>query len=129
MAKAHKWLAAGTATVIAEPVLALAHQGGLGVIVGLALGAAAWGVADDIEQRTGRQFPLPTSRARQPENKRAAQAGGTPNPAYRLLVGKPVREEAEDDTVLIDEDEALDELTTPPSEQTAEDDAFAHADA
>ena len=32
---------AGAATLIAEPALALAHQGSLGVIVGLAAGAVA----------------------------------------------------------------------------------------
>jgi FtsK/SpoIIIE family len=128
MAKAHKLLAAGTATIIAEPMLALAHQGGLGIIVGLAIGAVAWGVADDVEQRTSKSLSLPASRARQSEKKRTAQEGRL-NPAYRLLVGKSVREEAEDETVLIDEDEAPDELTSPPTEETEEEAAFAHAEA
>ena len=112
MAKAHKLLAAGTATLIAEPALAFAHQGGLGIIVGLAVGAVAWGVADDLEQRTGGQLPLPASRAR--KHKRAAR-DGQPSPAYRLLVGKSQREtapatdeeEAEEETVFVEEDENL----------------------
>src|ERR1700694_4466196 len=93
--KAHKLLAAGTATLIAEPALAFAHQGGLGIIVGLAVGAVVWGVADDLEQR--------------------ARGDATPNPAYRLLVGKSQREadpttdeeEAEDETAFVGEDKDL----------------------
>src|SRR5260370_11043523 len=90
--KAHKFLAAGTATLIAEPALAIAHQGGIGVIVGLAVGAAAYALIDDVEMMTGKSLTLPV--------RPGSAAAATPNTrgksslAHRLLVGKSVREEA-----------------------------------
>ncbi len=93
----HKWLAAGTTALIAEPALAMAHQGGIGVIVGLAAGAAAYALIDDIEMKTGKTFALPV-----PERKRdRPRAAGKPSPLYRLFVGKSVREER---ATLIDEE-------------------------
>src|SRR5450759_1633399 len=89
--KAHKLLAAGTATLIAEPALAMAHQGGIGVIVGLAVGAAAYALIDDVEMVTGKSLALPV--------RRQSAAAATPNTReksplfHRLLVGKSVREE------------------------------------
>jgi hypothetical protein len=113
--KTHKLMAAGTATLIAEPALAFAHQGGLGVIVGLVAGAVAYGILDDVEQRTsGRHLAQPAEGLRQGERQQAARAGtGKSNPAYRLLVGKSARSaeagapttDEEADTVFIDGDE------------------------
>ena len=57
--KAHKLLGAGAATLIVEPALAMAHQGGLGIILGLVAGAVAYGIVDEVEQRTGGQLTLP----------------------------------------------------------------------
>lgn len=88
-----KLLAAGTAALIAEPVLALAHMGGVGVIVGLAVGAAAYVAVEDVERVTGRELPLPA-----PRNERADAENGTPRHsfAYRLLNGKSMRGEVDD---------------------------------
>ena len=47
--------AAGTAALIAEPVLALAHTGGVGVIVGLVVGAIAYNAVEDVERLSGRE--------------------------------------------------------------------------
>jgi Helicase HerA, central domain len=112
--KAHKLMGAGAATLIAEPALAMAHQGGLGIIVGLVIGAVAYGIVDEVEQRGG-QLALPV--LNQPLATEKAQRGSDgkskPNLAHRLLVGKSVREaeaataDDEADTVLIDEDEDL----------------------
>jgi hypothetical protein len=43
----NKLVIAGATTIIAEPLLALLHTGGVGVIVGLALGGAAYVLAED----------------------------------------------------------------------------------
>jgi hypothetical protein len=88
--RGHKLLAAGTATLIAEPVLALAHQGGLGILVGLAAGAAAYALSDDIGHLASRHnVTLP---ARPPKPTREGKRDGLPSLAHRLLVGKSVRE-------------------------------------
>src|ERR1700731_2193863 len=116
--KTRQLMAAGTATLIAEPALAFAHQGGLGVIVGLVAGAVAYGILDDIEQRTGGQMARSTIGSRQPPGQPPGRTGkDRPNPLSRLLVGKSMREavsigdEEEADPVVIgEEDEASDEL-------------------
>ena len=105
--KGHKWLAAGTATFIAEPVFAFAHQGAVGVILGVAAGAAAYALIDDVEQVTGKQLSLP---ARHRSSHPQARTREKASLGYRLLVGKSAREEAEADddldTVLVAEEEA-----------------------
>jgi Helicase HerA, central domain len=90
-AKAHRLLAAGTATLIAEPALAMAHQGGIGVIVGLAVGAAAYALIDDVEMVTGKQLSLPARR--QSAATTPPKTRGKSPLFHRLLVGKSVREE------------------------------------
>jgi hypothetical protein len=89
--KTHKLIAAGSATLIAEPALAMAHQGGLGIIVGLVVGAVAYGILDEVEQRTDGQLALPV----RPRSAAAAnpKTQGKSSLGYRLLVGKSVREE------------------------------------
>src|SRR5260370_22728277 len=114
--KGHKLLAAGTATLIAEPAFALAHQGTVGVILGLAAGAAAYALVTDVEQMTGRSLALPARKRRETKPVRSRPSGKL-HFAHRLLVGKSVREaeaaeaatdeEAEDETVFVEEDEDL----------------------
>jgi hypothetical protein len=87
--RGHKLAAASVATLIAEPALALAHTGGTGVIVGLAAGAVAYLVADEVQQarqnavEAGEYSPAPASPAKREDKK--------PSLAYRLLNGKSVR--------------------------------------
>lgn len=125
--KAHKLMGAGAATLIAEPALAMAHQGGLGIIVGLVIGAVAYGIVDEVEQRTGGQLALPGRLQPLATEKAAHENGGKSklNLAHRLLVGKSVREaeaaEA-DDTAVVPEEEL--ETTAPNDDE--EDPAFAH---
>src|SRR5260370_36697014 len=109
--KAHKFLAAGTATLIAEPALAIAHQGGIGVIVGLAVGAAAYALIDDVEMVTGKSLALPVSRRSVPRSEPRTQ--GKPSLAHRFLVGKSVREETDDRDIVLVEEEEEEELTPP----------------
>lgn len=76
-------LAAGAgAMMIAEPALALAHQGGTGVIVGFAAGAIAYLVAGEIAAATGKDDPLPVARDADPSK---------PSALRRMAVGKSVR--------------------------------------
>src|SRR5260370_30896494 len=91
--KGHTWRAASTATLIAEPVVAFAHQGGVGVILGLAAGAAAYALIDDVEQVTGKSLALPARRRRAARSE--SNTRGKSSLAYRLLVGKSIREEAD----------------------------------
>ena len=51
-----KLLAAGPTLVIAETVLGMAHFGGIGAIVGLAIGAAAYVAVDEVERMSGKSF-------------------------------------------------------------------------
>ena len=51
-----KLLAAGPTFVIAETALAMAHFGGIGAIVGLAIGAAAYVAVDEVERMSGKNF-------------------------------------------------------------------------
>ncbi len=114
--KVHKLMGAGAATLIAEPALALAHQGGLGIIVGLVIGAVAYGVVDEVEQRTGGQPALPV-RNQSPATEKAARGGdgkSKPTLAHRLLVGKSVREAA---TTTDDEEAAAEDETVIVPEQ------------
>lgn len=89
--RGHKLAAASVATIIAEPALALAHTGGTGVIVGLAAGAVAYLIADEVQQarqnavEAGEYSPAPASPAKREDEK--------PSLAYRLLNGKSVRGE------------------------------------
>lgn len=97
----HKLIAAGTAMLIAEPALALAHTGGIGIIVGLAAGAIAYTAVDEIEQATGREFSLP-ARAR------SDQTHGSL--LYRMVHGRSTRgdwldEDGEDEGEEYEEEE------------------------
>ncbi|HEU5375509.1 MAG TPA: hypothetical protein VFV38_08735 [Ktedonobacteraceae bacterium] len=84
-------LAAAAGTIlVAEPVMQLAHFGGPGVIVGLAAGALAYLVADEIQQAKqdaegDNTSPAP---AASPEQKPLA---GARSFAYRLVNGKSTR--------------------------------------
>lgn len=99
--RGQKLAAAGGTALIAEPVLALAHQGAVGVIVGLALGAAAYAVADDVEHAVGKgRESLPT----------ATKDHGKPSVAHRLFNGKSVRhghdhQDAQASTAFADDDQ------------------------
>src|ERR1700719_1394845 len=93
--KTHKLLAAGSATLIAEPALAFAHQGGLGVILGLAAGAVAWGIVDDLEKRKESQEPLLASSSGEHTalvQQQDLHLDKAKHGLYRLFVGKSVRE-------------------------------------
>jgi hypothetical protein len=98
-----KLAAAGTAILVSESALALAHTGSLGVIVGLVLGVAAYASLDDVEQQVGMEDPsLPAPKAKEP---------GQRSLAYRLLNGKSTRGEQLQEEVETDEIAASE--TTP----------------
>lgn len=82
-ARAKQLLAAGTTLVVAEPALALAHQGGLGAVFGLGLGIAAYYAASSNERETGKKTPSPVSLA------------ASSDILQRLFRGKSVREQRE----------------------------------
>lgn len=84
--KSQKLLAAGAAVLVAEPVLAMAHTGGIGAIIGLAIGAAAYNLVDEYEHVTGKELPLPVPT---PPKKAPEQLPFV----YRLFNGKSAREE------------------------------------
>src|SRR5579884_1832133 len=88
--RGQKLITAGSVALIAEPALALAHQGGLGVIIGLAAGAVAYCAVDDLERVTGRQLPRPAARTANNHQER-----GKPSLAYRLFNGKSMRHETD----------------------------------
>jgi len=101
-----KLAAAGTAILVSESALALAHTGGLGVIVGLVLGVAAYASLDDVEQQAGVDLPsLLAPKAKGP---------GQHSIAYRLLNGKSTRgeqlQEAEPDEQDINMQDSEDEI-------------------
>lgn len=89
LTKRQKLLTAGTAVLAAEPVLALMHTGGVGAIVGLAVGAIVYNAVEDVEgfveKTTGRELSLP---ARKP------RAAGQGSLLYRMFNGKSTRGEA-----------------------------------
>ncbi|HLZ62772.1 MAG TPA: FtsK/SpoIIIE domain-containing protein, partial [Ktedonosporobacter sp.] len=106
------------ALLIAEPALAFAHTGGVGVIVGLAAGLAAYVYADDlIPEKTGGESSSPPAPA--------TQASGQPGMLYRLLNGKSTRgeQDAEDsqerasDEETVSDDDPL--FARPDSSDTA----------
>jgi hypothetical protein len=85
-ATSHKLMAAGATIVIAEPALAMAHTGGLGVICGLVAGVIAYNAVDDVEKVAGKTIPsLPATKQVTESNK--------PSVLYRMLNGKSVRGE------------------------------------
>lgn len=79
---------AGAVSLIAEPAMQLAHFGGPGVIAGLAAGAVAYLIADEVQQSRqqgeGEDPPSPA-----PRKKRALP--DRPSLAKRLFVGKSIR--------------------------------------
>jgi len=96
--KGQKLLAAGTAALIAEPALALAHTGGVGAIVGLVVGAIAYVAVEDVERMAGRELPLPApqSTAFDTEKEQATLQGRHHySLAYRIFNGKSTRENFE----------------------------------
>ena len=115
-------VAAGVATTtIAEPLLMLAHQGGVGVIVGLGLGVAAYLGVDEIQGWGERLGFGSEERAEKAAPVLRAVAQGKHKGASwgkRLLVGRSVREAEvaeihsgdEPDTVFVDEEEEEDLL-------------------
>jgi hypothetical protein len=84
--KGQKLVLAGSTILVAEPVLALLHTGGVGVIVGLVAGAVAYHAVEDIEEMTGKEMTLPVQRKGTHEGRRASAL-------YRMLNGKSLREE------------------------------------
>ncbi len=88
--KANKIMAASAAALIVEPAMILAHQGGVGVIVGLGIAGAAYLLADDIK---GKDTPSPAAALPSTEklSRHASSLG------YRLLNGKSTREQIDAD--------------------------------
>lgn len=83
----------GATTVVAETALALAHGGGLGVIVGLGAGALAYWLAGEMQDVMGGDTPPPTSVN---EDVPAEQKKkGELSLMYRLTHGKSVRGEGQ----------------------------------
>lgn len=91
---------AGAVSTIAEPLAWAAHAGGVGVIAGLAAGAVAYLITDEIQQqmRTGEEEVIPSPVAHKMQ--------GVSSLGKRLLVGKSVRGDVGD----VD---AGDELSAP----------------
>ncbi len=112
-----KLLAAGPTLVIAETALAMAHFGGIGAIVGLAIGAAAYVAVDEVERMSGKNFYSSL------DDSQGSELSGDQQPqkadpitekrhslAYRLFNGKSTREpltmnENDVDTEPLDEQE------------------------
>ncbi len=121
--KGQKLLAAGTAALIAEPALALAHTGGVGAIVGLAVGAIAYVVVEDVERATGRELSLPTSKSS--EWGQQGQDDAQPHKhslAYRLFHGKSTRE------TIMPDDQGEAEATNEYADRNAESGASSRQD-
>lgn len=78
---------AGTMTMIAEPILALTHAGGIGVIVGLAIGGLTYWVCEEVEQASGKDISLPGA----PVAIKRVKAPGQHSLFYRMLNGKSTR--------------------------------------
>ncbi len=113
MKRNRRKVAAGIATTtIAEPLLMFSHQGGVGVIIGLGLGMAAYLGADEIaDWRECHGFGS-GERAETAPVLRAVAQGKSNGAGFckRLLVGRSVREveirtDDEPDTVFVDEEE------------------------
>lgn len=109
-ARAKQLLAAGTTLVVAEPALALAHQGGLGAVFGLGLGIAAYYAASGNERETGEKTPSPVSLA------------ASSDILHRLFRGKSVREQG-----MAGPQQVIEPLQ-PRSEQPADDDLLSLED-
>lgn len=118
--RGHKILAAGTTALIAEPVLALMHQGGIGVIAGLFLGAAAYIAVENIEDATGKSLALPARAPHPPREKSERAASGKLSLGYRLVVGKSVREAAD----LEEEDPELEDSYIPEEDEDVPEDVL-----
>lgn len=82
-----KLVLAGTTTLLAEPILAALHTGGVGAIVGLAAGAVAYSYYDELKEKLvtekGEGAEEASSPALREEKPRSL--------AYRLLNGKSTR--------------------------------------
>ena len=87
-----KLVTAGAAILIVEPAMQLAHFGGPGVIAGLAAGAVAYLVADEVQRArhsAAGETPPPA-----PAVEEKPARPGQHSLAYRLVNGKSVRSEA-----------------------------------
>jgi hypothetical protein len=102
-----KFAYASAASLIAEPLLALAHTGGIGAIVGLGAGALTYAILDEIEKKSGRELSLPALPTR-PERDQSQ-----PPLLYRLLNGKSARGEWNGGGDLLDDEAALDGQDAP----------------
>lgn len=92
MKQGQKLAVAGATVLIAEPAMQLAHFGGPGVIAGLAAGALAYMVADEIhkaKQASGEISPPDDTIDVPVQSDRLAKPSGV----QRLLIGKSAREE------------------------------------
>ena len=86
----------GATTIVAETALALAHGGGLGVIVGLGAGALAYWLAGEMQDVKAGDTPPPSSANE--ESPAQQKKNGELSLMYRLTHGKSVRgEQAQDD--------------------------------
>jgi hypothetical protein len=80
---------ASAVTLVAEPVLALAHAGGVGVLVGLAVGGFTYWLCDEYEQSSGKEISFPGASA----IKKRPKTPGQHSLFYRMLNGKSARGE------------------------------------
>lgn len=99
----HKLLAAGSTVLVSEPALALAHQGGVGIIAGLLLGAIAYEAAGGIGKVTGKEISLPVH----------TRSADKPSVMRRMMSGKSVRA-AREQTAKQEEIDEMEELQPRP---------------
>lgn len=90
----NKLVLAGTAALIAEPLLVgVMHAGGVGAIVGLAVGGATYILADEQEKKAGKEGRVAPPSLPLPEITTSKLA----NLGYRIVRGKSACEQREQD--------------------------------
>lgn len=100
MEKGQKIALAGTVTLAAEPLLALAHMGGVGFITGLAIGGAAYILADDFSpsKKSEEEGESKNNNASSSLPMRSVDMEKAKSLGYRILHGKSTRPEAPEET-------------------------------
>ncbi|EFH82727.1 hypothetical protein [Ktedonobacter racemifer] len=88
---------AGATTLVAEPVFLMAHYGGVGVIAGLAAGAFAYWLADEFSPSAEGEETSPTAAAEKGSPTKKDKAPGESSLLYRMLNGKSMRSEGQDE--------------------------------
>lgn len=89
----NKLVIAGAATAIAEPLLALAHGGVVGVIMGFAVGGAAYLLADDVLGKKVAETEGEKSPSAAPVSMPKVDMEKAKSLGYRILHGKSERGE------------------------------------